>query len=73
MFHWSSGQTRLRREDQQRDSHGALPHTVSAAQLDQEVQRRIAGGMEEWKAFEEACRQLGGRVVEAGPESACQR
>jgi hypothetical protein len=69
----SEGLARLRREDQQRDSHGALPHTVSGAQLDQEVQRRIAGGMEEWKAFQEACRQLGGRVVEAGPESACQR
>jgi hypothetical protein len=69
----SEGLARLRRQDQQHDSHGALPHTVPPAQLDQEVQRRIAGGMEEWQAFQEACRQLGGRVVEAGPESACQR
>ncbi len=69
----SEGLSRLRREDQQQDSHGALPHTVPAAELDSQVQRRIAAGMDEWQAFQEACRQLGGRVVEAGPESACQR
>ncbi len=69
----SEGVARLRREDQQQDSHGSLPHTVSGAELDSQVQRRIAAGMDEWKAFQEACRQLGGRVIEAGPESACQR
>jgi hypothetical protein len=37
------------------------------------VQRRIAAGAEEWQAFEKACLELGGRIVEAGPESACQR
>ena len=68
-----AGLARLRREDQQQDSHGAIPHTVPAADLDRQVQQRIAAGMDEWQAFQEACRQLGGRVVEAGPESACQR
>jgi len=29
--------------------------------------------MDEWSAFQEACRALGGKVVEAGPETACQR
>jgi hypothetical protein len=37
------------------------------------VQQRIAAGMDEWQAFQEACRELGGKVVEAGPESACQQ
>ena len=37
------------------------------------MQRRISAGMDEWQAFQEACKELGGRVVEAGPESACQR
>jgi hypothetical protein len=69
----SEGLARLRREDQQQDSHGEIPHTVPAADLDRQVRRRIAAGMDEWQAFQEACRQLGGRVVEAGPESACQR
>lgn len=69
----SDGLARLRREDRQRDGHGTLPHSVPAADLDAQVQRRIAAGMDEWQAFQEACRQLGGRVVEAGPESACQR
>ena len=67
------GLARLPREEQQQDSHGEIPHTVPAADLDRQVRRRIAAGMEEWQAFQDACRQLGGRVVEAGPESACQR
>ena len=56
-----------------RHSHGSLPHTVPAQQLDALVQQRIAGGMDEWSAFQSACRALGGQVVEAGPESACRR
>jgi hypothetical protein len=43
------------------------------AQLDAGVKQRIAAGMNEWKAFESACRDLGGKVVEAGPETACER
>lgn len=55
------------------DSHGELPHSVPVDQLDAAVRKRIGAGMSEWKAFEQGCRELGGRVVEAGPESACQR
>lgn len=63
----------LKGEEREHDSHGALPHSVDSASLDTLVQRRIASGMEEWKAFEQSCRELGGKVVEAGPDSACQR
>ncbi len=59
--------------EREHDGHGSLPHTVPADQLDAKVRERIARGMNEWTAFEEACRALGGQVVEAGPESACQR
>ena len=56
------------------DVAGEVPSwAVPADRLDALVQRRIAGGMDEWKAFQEACGELGGRVVEAGPESSCQR
>jgi hypothetical protein len=57
----------------QHNSHGSLPHTVPAAELDNAVRQRIAAGENEWEAYQAACRQLGGKVVEAGPESACQR
>jgi hypothetical protein len=65
--------SRMQGAERQHDGHGDLPHTVPTDQLDGLVQRRIAGGMDEWQAFREACGELGGRVVEAGPESACQR
>ena len=48
-------------------------HTVPVEQLDREVQRRIAEGQDEWTAFQGACKALGGKVVEAGPETGCQR
>jgi hypothetical protein len=67
------GLAKLRSDEQERDSHGGLPHTVPADSLDTLVQKNIAAGMDEWQAFQEACRELGGRIVEAGPESACQR
>ncbi|MCT0225691.1 hypothetical protein [Synechococcus sp. CS-1328] len=59
--------------DQEHDSHGDLPHTVPTDKLDALVQKRIAAGVDEWSAFEQACQELGGKIVEAGPESACQR
>jgi len=64
---------RLPREEQEHEGHGSLPHTVDNAQLDARVRRNIVAGMEEGRAFELACRQSGGQVVEAGPDSACQR
>jgi len=63
----------LRDQEREHDSHGTLPHTVPARDLEAQVQQRLARGMDEWSAFQESCRALGGRVVEAGPESACRR
>ncbi|MFQ6538367.1 MULTISPECIES: hypothetical protein [Aphanothece] len=67
------GISSLKGRERERDGHGELPHTVSVEQLDREVQQRIAQGMDEWSAFQSACRALGGKVVEAGPETGCQR
>jgi hypothetical protein len=67
------GLNRLSEQQRQRDGHGALRHDVPLERLDAEVTRRIAQGMDDFQAFTEACRSLGGRVVEMGPESACQR
>lgn len=63
----------LRLEERQHDTHGSLPHSVPVEALDREVRRRIAEGMDEWSAFRSGCAALGGRVVESGPDSACQR
>jgi hypothetical protein len=63
----------LKGQERERDAHGQLPHTVPAEQLDALVRQRIASGMDEWSAFQAACRALNGKVVEAGPETACQR
>ena len=67
------GVASLEARHREHDVHGALPHSVDTARLDGLVRRHIAAGMEEWKAFEVSCRELGGKVVEAGPDSACQR
>ena len=64
---------RLKDHDHEHDAHGDLPQSVPVAELDPRVQKRIAAGMSEWKAFEAACAELGGKVVEAGPETACER
>jgi hypothetical protein len=63
----------LQGRDREHDAHGALPHTVDSARLDSLVQRRIAAGMDEWQAFQQACRELGGQLREEGPDSACVR
>jgi hypothetical protein len=68
-----AGINALEGKEREHDAHGSLPHTVSPEKLDLEVQRRIASGMDEWTAFQSACGALGGKVVEAGPETACQR
>lgn len=68
-----AGIDKLDAEHRDHDSHGSLPHTVPAEQLDSLVQQRISGGMDEWAAFQSACKALGGQVIEAGPDSACRR
>ena len=63
-----------RQEDKEHEGHGETnPSNVSIAELDALISRKIAAGMDDGQAFERACRDLGGKVVETGPESACRR
>ena len=56
------------------DAHtGGLESNVSQERLNALISARIAAGMDDWQAFSSACRELGGKVVEAGPETACRR
>lgn len=69
------GIARLRRqEDKQHEGHGETnPSNVPLAEFDALVSGKIAAGMDDGQAFERACKELGGKVVETGPESACRR
>ncbi|MCP9849115.1 hypothetical protein [Cyanobium sp. Morenito 9A2] len=70
----NAGLLTLKSKDEDHHSHeGALPSNVPLDQLDAAVRRHIAQGMDDFKAFKLGCRDLGGKVVESGPESACQR
>ena len=63
-----------RQEDKEHEGHSETnPSNVSIAELDALISRKIAAGMDDGQAFERACRELGGKVVETGPESACRR
>ena len=55
------------------DSHGPLPYAIPKQKLDALVRRRVEAGVPDWQAFREACRALGGRVVDGGPEATCER
>ena len=66
------GMSSLKGAEREHESHGELPHGVDPQKLDRIVQQHVAAGMDEWKAFEAGCKQLGGRVVESGPETTCQ-
>jgi hypothetical protein len=55
------------------ETHGPLPYAISRKSLDEQVKRRLEAGVPEWQAFGEACRALGGRVVDSGPEATCQQ
>ncbi|APD48537.1 hypothetical protein KQ302_09560 [Synechococcus sp. CS-602] len=64
----------LKAKEQERHSHGEMAlNSVPIADLDREVQRNISLGLDDWSAFTKACNTLGGNLVEAGPETACQR
>lgn len=63
----------LKAGEAEHDGHGSLPHSVPTDQLEALVQKKLVQGLGEWQAFRSACADLGGRVVEAGPDTACQR
>ncbi|MEB3335422.1 MAG: hypothetical protein VKP70_10610 [Cyanobacteriota bacterium] len=54
------------------ETHGPVPYAISRERLDALVQKRMAAGVPDWQAFGEACRALGGRVVDGGPEATCE-
>jgi hypothetical protein len=63
----------LRKAEQQRvETHGPAPYSISPKRLDSLVKQRVAAGVPDWQAFGEACRALGGRVVDGGPEATCK-
>ena len=55
------------------DTHGPLPYAIPKQKLDALVRRRVEAGVPDWQAFREACRALGGRVVDGGPEATCEQ
>ncbi len=64
----------LKTQEQEHHSHGATAaNSVPVAELDAAIKGLLAQGVDDWSAFTRACRQLGGKVVESGPETTCQR
>ena len=61
-------------EQREHDVHGSsLSSNVPAERLNNLITQKLAQGMDDWQAFSAACRELGGKVVEAGPETTCRR
>jgi hypothetical protein len=68
----------LRQRHEDHDSHGPVQGRSAGGQvdpprLDALVRRRLDEGLGDWAAFQAACRELGGKVHEEGPESDCRR
>lgn len=55
------------------ETHGPLPYAIPSEKLNALVRQRMAAGVPDWQAFGEACRALGGRVEDGGPEATCQQ
>jgi len=63
-----------REKEEELHTHGEVPaDSVPPDELDLVVRRYLSNGLDAWQAFEEGCRELGGRVEEFGPESTCHR
>ena len=61
------------RDQKEHHSHGALPaHTVARDLLNDVVEAHIREGMPPWEAFMAGCNDLGGTIIEDGPETLCQ-
>ena len=57
-----------------RDGHkGRTSHNVPLDELDRRVRLHLTRNMGHWHAYVQACYELGGRIVDYGPESVCRR
>ena len=57
-----------------RDGHnGRVRHNVSLPDLDRRVRLHRTRSGNDWQAYVQACHELGGEVVNYGPESVCRR
>ena len=57
-----------------RDGHdGRTSHNVPLADLDRRIRLHRTRNADDWQAYIEACHELGGVVVNYGPESVCRR
>ena len=62
------------RDTQEHQPHGSTdPDVISGDELETTVQTHLQAGMDPWNAFQSGCADLGGRVIEDGPESFCRR
>ena len=60
--------------EREHDFHGgSIQSNVPPERLNQLITEKMARGLDDWQAFSAACRELGGQVVEAGPETSCRR
>ncbi len=58
----------------ERDGHsGSVRHNVPLDELDHRFRIHLTGGMDDWYAYAQACHELGGMIVDYGPESVCRR
>ena len=61
-------------DEREHNAHGdQIESNVPAERLNRLVTEKMARGLDDWQAFSAACRELGGKVVEVGPETACRR
>ena len=62
------------RDTQEHQPHGSTdPDVISGEELEATVQTHLQAGKDPWNAFQSGCEDLGGRVIEDGPESFCRR
>ena len=64
----------LQQANSPKDSHGEQEmRTIPDLLLDAAVKHHLSEGLSDWLAFKQACIELGGQVIEEGPESSCRR
>ena len=62
------------RDTEEHQPHGSTdPNVISGEELETSVQTHLQDGVDPWTAFQSGCADLGGQVIEDGPESFCRR